>query len=195
VTAESYRHPWRNQSEFKNQPGCGKVADMFDIITCRDFHRKLKADFEDFSKEQDSARLALNCIITAYHLHEWVWGDWLKTQHALWTEFGIRDKSSFVAWIEQKCPAFRTVQDLANGAKHFIRKQDVTTSHVGGFGMGPYGVGPYGASYLLIDYGADAGEQRWNTAGDLIGAVVAFWDGFFDRYVPPGSTDSAVPKD
>ena len=34
---------------------------MFDIINCRDFHAKLKADFEDFVKEEDSARPALNC--------------------------------------------------------------------------------------------------------------------------------------
>ena len=94
---------------------------MFDITTCRDFYRKLKADSEDFAKEQDSGRLALNCIITAYHLHEWVWGDWLKTDYAAWKQLGIKDKDSFVAWIERECPAFTTVQDLANGAKHFIR--------------------------------------------------------------------------
>jgi hypothetical protein len=61
---------------------------MFNITTCRDFHSKLSADFDDFAKEQDSARLALNCIITAYHLHEWVWGDWLKTDYAAWKELG-----------------------------------------------------------------------------------------------------------
>src|SRR5580693_3739398 len=149
---------------------------MFDITTCRDFYRKLKADREDFAKEQDSARLALNCIITAYHLHEWVWGDWLQTDYAAWKQLNIMDKASFVAWIERECPAFTTVQDLANGAKHFIRKQSVETKRVGGFGAGPFGVGPYGTSYLLIDYGAGAGDQRYETAKDLIEAVANFWD-------------------
>ena len=37
---------------------------MFDITSSRDFHGKLKADFDDFSKEPASARLALNCIIS-----------------------------------------------------------------------------------------------------------------------------------
>jgi hypothetical protein len=77
-------------------------------------------------------------IITAYHLHEWVWGDWLKTDYAAWKQLGIKDKDSFVAWIERECPAFTTVQDLANGAKHFIRKQEVETRRVAGYGMGPY---------------------------------------------------------
>jgi hypothetical protein len=152
---------------------------MFDIITCRDFHAKLKADFEEFGKEEDSARLALNCAITAYHLHEWVWGDWLKTDYAVWKKLGIRDKESFIAWLERECPGFDTLEDLANGAKHFVRQQDFGTQRVAGFGMGPYGIGPFGKSYLLIDYGEPAGDQRWKTARDLLSDVVTFWDGFF----------------
>ena len=100
---------------------------MFDIITCRDFHAKLKADFDDFAKEEDSTRLALNCAITAYHLHEWVWGDWLKTDYGVWKELGIRDKESFIARLERECLGFNTLQDLANGAKHFVRQQDFGT--------------------------------------------------------------------
>lgn len=163
---------------------------MFDIETCRDFHKKLNADFDDFVKEQDSARLAMNCVITAYHLHEWVWGDWLKTAYSAWKELGIRDKDSFLAWIERECPAFNTVQDLANGAKHFIREESVKTRHVGGYGMGPFGIGPFGASYLLIDYGTDAGDDRYKTAKDLIEAVVTFWNIFFERYLPETKTTS-----
>ena len=82
----------------------GLEIEMFDIVTCRDFLAKLNADFDDFLKQQDSARLALNCIVTAYHLHEWVWGDWLKTDHAAWKQLGIRDKETFIAWIEHECP-------------------------------------------------------------------------------------------
>ena len=48
---------------------------MFDIITSRDFLAKLEADFEDYERNPQSARHAVNCVITAYHIHEWVWGD------------------------------------------------------------------------------------------------------------------------
>jgi len=44
----------------------------------RAYLAKLEADFADFMKERGSERLALNCAVTAYHLHEWVWHDWLK---------------------------------------------------------------------------------------------------------------------
>jgi hypothetical protein len=49
---------------------------MFDIKTSRDFYEKLLDDYYDFQQDESSARLAINCAITAYHMHEWVWGDY-----------------------------------------------------------------------------------------------------------------------
>jgi hypothetical protein len=92
---------------------------MFDIITSRDFLAKLEADLDEFMKETHSTRLPLNCAMTAYHLHEWVRGDWLKTDHATWKALKIRDKDSFIACIETACPGFTTIQQLTNGTKHF----------------------------------------------------------------------------
>lgn len=155
---------------------------MFDIKTYHDFHGKLKAGFNDFVMEPDSTRLALNCILTAYHLHEWVWAGWLKAEHSVWRTLGVRDKLSFVAWIKGECPAFKTMENLANGTKHFILYQGFETRHVGGYGVGPYGVGPSGKSYLLIEYGADEGEIRWKTADELIEAVLNFLNQFFEQY-------------
>jgi hypothetical protein len=90
---------------------------MFDMTTSRDFLWKLEADFDDFVEEPHSPRLAVNCALTAYHLHEWVWGDWLKTDYATWKRLGIRDKESFLTWIDRACPWFSTIQELANGTK------------------------------------------------------------------------------
>src|ERR1700685_962214 len=97
---------------------------MFDIATSHDFYAVLVQDFDDFMDNQSSSRHALHCAITAYHLHEWVWGDWLKTDFDTWKALGIRDKESFLAWIDHACPWFPVIQSLANGTKHFIRDQD-----------------------------------------------------------------------
>jgi hypothetical protein len=78
--------------------------------------------------EPHSARRALRCAITAYHLHEWVWSDWLSKDYNVWKKLGIRDLESFVDWIDRACVWFRGVQDLANGTKHFIREQGFETS-------------------------------------------------------------------
>jgi hypothetical protein len=66
--------------------------------------------------------------------------------------------------LECECPGFNTLQDLANGAKHFVRQQDFGTQRVAGVGMEPYGIGPFGKSYLRIDYGEEAVDQRWKSA-------------------------------
>ncbi len=156
---------------------------MFDIITSQDFLTKLEADYADFKAQPDSTRHALNCIMTAYHLHEWVWGDCLKTDYETWKKIGIRDKDSFKTRLSQLWPGMTVVEELTNGTKHFGRG-NVETERIAGCGNGPFGVGPFGRPYLLIDYGIDA-VPRYQTAEQLIDDAIAFWRGFFDLYFSP----------
>ncbi len=144
---------------------------------------KLEADFADLTENPSSARHALNCIITAYHLHEWVWGDWLENDEETRKALSVaKSRESFLAYIQHACPWFYDIRALANGTKHFHRRDSMKTEHVQGFGVGPYGVGPYGQSYLLIDHGEAATEHRFQTATALIEEVIRFWREFFDRY-------------
>ena len=160
---------------------------MFDVQTAEDFYAMLVADFDDFMAEPHSARRALHCAITAYHLHEWVWADWLKADRALRARLGISDKQAFLAWIDRHCVWFAGIQDLTNGAKHVRPNQGLETMRVGGYGEGPFGVGPYGQGYLLVDYGEGAGEHRWQPAANLLEVAVRFWRDFFRTYRPSPS--------
>ena len=158
---------------------------MFGIGNSRDFFNKLQEDHKSFKAQPDSASLAVNCILVSYHLHEWVWGDWLKEDYDTRRAMKIRDRDSFVNWISAYCPWFPIVRDLANGAKHFCQDSSVQTARVGGFGEGPFGVGPFGQPYLLIDLGESTGIlHRWQRAEELIDQVVGFWEEFFDKYRP-----------
>lgn len=166
---------------------------MFSIETARQFFEKLLADQKDFKDQPDSARHALNCIITAYHLREWVWGEWLQNDSAALQAMKIQQEDDFVPWIKEQCPRFETVRQLTNGAKHFRPKSPPPESfHVGGFGSGPFGAGAFGKPYLLIDHGEAEGVRRWQTAEQLIDLVVDFWSEFFAKYHPdsrkPGSS-------
>jgi hypothetical protein len=151
---------------------------MFDIRNSRDFLEKLFQDYEDLSNEPDSARLAINAAITAYHLAEWVWGDWLKTDFETWRRLSIRDEVSFKAWIDKNCFYFPVMQRITNGSKHFIKKEAENTLKSGGWGEGAYGVGPYGKGSLQVDVGDD-GDPYWIEASVLIEDVVIFWKDFF----------------
>jgi hypothetical protein len=171
---------------FRSQTGSlgwFRKGTLFGITTADDFFAKLEADYVDFKAQPDSARLALNCIITAYHLHEWVWGRWLKSDTEAKQKIGIADKGSFITWLDGHWPGFTVVQELTNGAKHLKTMEKVKdTDLIAGFGRGPYGVGPYGSSYLLIDYGDNTAPQRWNTAETLLDEALAFWRKFFNTY-------------
>jgi hypothetical protein len=162
---------------------------VFDIITSDDFLVKLEADYADFKTQPDSARHALNCIITAYHLHEWVWGDWLKADKATQQELGINGTiASFEAWLERTCPDFGVVEKLTNGAKHFVRATAETTKRTAGWGEAPWGVAPWGQPCLLIDSGSDLpDDKRYQTAEQLLDDVVTFWRAFFKRHRPTRS--------
>jgi hypothetical protein len=180
---------------------------MFDITTSHDFLMKLEADFDDFMKEPHSARLALNCALTAYHLCEWVWADWLKDQKVLQGSV-LRKRDDFLKWIDTACPWFETIQELANGTKH-LRHPSFTTERVGappfmldelgaGFDEGnwdgpmPYVAEMHGEGCLLIDYGEGAGAHRWKTAAALLDAVVRFWRQFFATYHPDPKVKAGI---
>ena len=109
---------------------------MFNIQTASDFCSMLVEDFDDFVKEPHSARRAMHCAITAYHLNEWVWGDWLAKDKAARDTLGItaHDKKLFLRWIDRQCVWFRIAQDLANGTNHFARETGLETVFVSGFG-------------------------------------------------------------
>jgi hypothetical protein len=128
-------------------------------------------------------------------------GDWLKTDYATWSTLGIRDKDSFLAWIDKACVWFRTIQHFANGAKHFGSSEDFKAERVGappfmldeleagldeGAWDGPtlYIAEIQGAGCLLIDYAESTDPYKLRTAAALLDVVVRFWREFFFRYHP-----------
>jgi hypothetical protein len=155
---------------------------VFAITNASEFFAKVREDLAALEEKIDDAGRAMNCVLSSYHLHEWVWAHALKRRTP--TTLGgivIKDKSSFVGWLETACPYFLTLQELANGTKHCAPVN--SASRIEGYGMGPYGIGPFGKSYLLIDLGEGIPvPQRWLVATDMLHAVVDFWNKFFEQH-------------
>jgi hypothetical protein len=171
---------------------------MFDIVTSRDYLAKLEADFADFMKEPGSEQRAVNCAITAFHLHEWVWTDWLKADSARRQFFGAATKGDFVAAIVRACPWFLVMQEIANAAKH-TREPSFKTIRVSLLpearnlpnagaedshwdGPMPFLTGD--TEVLLIDNGPESEVHRWMLMGQLLYVVLQFWRQFFESYAP-----------
>jgi hypothetical protein len=155
---------------------------MFEIKTSRDFLEKLLEDFADLQVNPESARLAINCAITAYHMHEWVWGDWLKADHATWKALGIRDEKTFLSWLDRRQPWFPLMQDICNGSKHFNRKLSQQTKAAGAFSSG-FAKSAFDTQRLEVEVEVD-GRKTWILADIVIGTVVKFWLDFFQKYGP-----------
>lgn len=150
---------------------------MFAITTVETFFQKVQEDSAVFQDDITHSGKAMNCILSSYHLHEWVWALHIKKLSNLSIRGQmIKDKKSFIALLERDCQHFNTLQKLANGIKHLAPVHP--TQKIAGYGMGPYGVGPFGAPYLLIDLGEDAGEKRYLTAHRMCREVVDFWNDF-----------------
>jgi hypothetical protein len=157
---------------------------VFYIKNSRDFYEKLLQEFDDFQQDQLSARHAINCAITAHHMHEWVWGDWLKTDHAVWKKLGIRDKDSFVAWLEGVCPGFNTVQDIANGSKHFDRTAMQKTRATGAFDSAAFDHDAFDTARLEVQMDDGRGGSTHILAEVLFNNLIIFWRDFLRDHGP-----------
>lgn len=148
---------------------------MFGITSAADFRAKAGRDNVALQAEIANADLAINAILSAYHLHEWVWRLVLKPAKPV-TVRGVvfRTKDDWVSWLDTNCPHFGLLQELANGSKHCLPV--VGAAKVEGYGQGPWGIGPFGVPYLLIDLGeARAADERWLVATIALQEVNDFW--------------------
>jgi hypothetical protein len=155
---------------------------MFDINNSRDFYQKLLDDFDDCIEHPDSARHAMNCAITAHHMADWIWGDFLRGDVTVKAKLGIRDKNDFMRWIDTQTIWYGLVQSISNGSKHFIRQAAQGAQKVEGWGMGGYGHGPYGVSYLAIEVSST--DPRFLPMNHLFEVVIRFWRDLLQQHGP-----------
>jgi hypothetical protein len=152
---------------------------MFGIDTSIAFYGKMLEDNDDFVEQSDSPRHAINCILSAYHIAEWIWGDWLQTDYATWASLGIKDKKSFLAWVDGAQPWFAITQAVADGSKHFATKLAKTKSSPTYVDDGYV---EYGYQRRVLEVKVD--DVWWVEAIILVEQVVMFWTEFFKKYRP-----------
>lgn len=151
---------------------------MFDINNSVEFYAKLLAEFDDFMADQASSRHAMNTAITAHHLYDWVWAEFLEGDPVLRSKLGVgRQKKDFARWIDSQSPWFQVMQQISNGTKHFVRQYAEGFENVGGYGKGGYGLGPYGHSYLAMDTGHE--DARYLPLSHIFEVVIRFWRDIF----------------
>lgn len=138
---------------------------VFAITNAKEYRKKVEKDLSDLAAEIANSSRAINAVTSTFHIHEWLWAHVIKPQQPVALgSTSIKTKREFLQWLDDNCPHFKLIQDMANGSKHAY---PVNGSKVQGFGVGPYGIGPWGAPYLLIDTGEGIPE-RYLVASEVI---------------------------
>ena len=162
----------------------------FNITTPTALLRKLLQEQDDFTKENClNERHALNAVMTAYHLHEWVWWAFLKEGPDVRSALQLPpDKNgrisirSFRDWLgmEKQCPAFADARHITNGTKHYQRKSIQMGKHEGPFDRSVFQANVFDVPYLWVE--RNGREQR---AEEFIAELTEFWTTFFKTHDIP----------
>jgi hypothetical protein len=147
---------------------------MFDIRNSADFYRKCLDDYSSLLQTPGYAGFAINCAMSSYHLAEWIWGDWLKTDHALKARLKVRTCGDFKRWVETQCPFFQTVQSIANGSKHFDRSISGNTAKMEGFAEDE----GFEREHLVVL----TDDNTMRSIEDMIKVLLTFWHDFLEEH-------------
>ena len=152
----------------------------FGIETARGLLEKLEQDTADFHNSNNlSERHALNAVWTAYHMHEWVWGDLLKSNFPIQQALGLfksgtrPDRDDFRDYLVRTFPAFEDARDLADATKHFDRKKDRSGTEFNS---------DFNSDFLHLWIERKSGVVQ--RAEDFLEEHLKFWRGFLDRHWP-----------
>ena len=121
--------------------------------------------------------------MTAYHLHEWVWGGFAKRDYTLHRSWSLRRAhvDEFKRYLFGKCPALEEAEALTNSTKHFRTDRNVvplpTGKHEGAFQRDAFQDDAFDVSYLWVERGGK--RQR---VEEFIQELVEFWESFFKEH-------------
>jgi hypothetical protein len=144
----------------------------FDIKDSIDFFKKLTEDHADFLKDKTSSRIALNCAMTAWHLTEWVYNEFI-------TQLSIQFTSlvEFQNEMKKNCQSLQIMHDLTNGSKHYVLKRHIpiikdTALHRGSYDRS------YSRAYDVSNLYIQLKDGSRIFFEDEIATIVKFWEMF-----------------
>lgn len=142
----------------------------FDIKSSHDFLKKLADEFADFQKNDTSSRHALNCAMTAWHLTEWVYNEFMSNKFAK-----VED---FQSDVKKKCFSLQLMHDISNGTKHYKlnrHKPEIkeTELHRGAFSNG------FSRDFDISSLKIETNDGMIYYFEDELEKTVAFWKSYF----------------
>lgn len=157
-------------------------------VSPREMFEKMILEFGDFKLNTDSTRHAINFVLTAHHLKEWVWKSYLKGNKTLREKISplIQDKNSYHSFLNSNCEEIKLVRELANSIKHFYATEDGKIQETNSgqktweeidCTLENWQV-PWGYNGLILI----TRENHWISALDVFQKVHDYWVGHFNTF-------------
>ncbi|MDB5236708.1 MAG: hypothetical protein JWR44_3701 [Hymenobacter sp.] len=104
----------------------------FGIVSSKGFLEKLTEEYKDFDNNHVSARYAMNCALTSWHLTDWTYSEFFKederfqdtektkTKQGKEYLFVVSGLGKYQDYLIKRCEELKYMRLIANGSKHCI---------------------------------------------------------------------------
>lgn len=107
----------------------------FEIRNSKSFYEKLLAEYNDFDKDHLNPRYAMNCAINSWHLSDWTFQEFFKSDNRFQTSYEIiggnkkqiSGLSKYQKYVLNICPQLKHMRSITNGTKHCISNKAINS--------------------------------------------------------------------
>jgi hypothetical protein len=143
------------------------------------FEIHAKPNFEEWEKSPLDIRLAMNAVVSLFHMADHFWNAYEADSSAL--VFNTKILSKFRSELASRNPDFQVLDGIANSHKHMklnranhvITNASQTSIGTTGFGTSNWGSGPYGGDRAIVVLLNDNSTRH---VSDLLCNVKSMWD-------------------
>ena len=161
-----------------------KPTSSFEIENSKGFFEKLLAEYADFDKEHLNPRFAINAAITSWHLSDWTYQEFFKSDLRFQDSREKNGKhisglSKYQDFLKGLCPELENMRTITNGSKHCkINQSNRTEISEGDFY--PYDFDRHDFNVPVFVIINDSTNEELNFE-ELLKKTIEFWGKFIDE--------------
>ncbi len=160
-----------------------KPTNSFEIENSKGFFEKLKAEYDDFDKEHLNPRFAINAAITSWHLSDWTYQEFFKTdsrfQNSMENGKNISGLSKYQEFLKAQCSELEYMRTITNGSEHCkVNQTDRTEISEGDFDPYDFDRHDFDVPRFVIINDATNEEVDFE---ELLIKTIEFWKVFLEE--------------
>jgi hypothetical protein len=152
-------------------------SNSFEIKNSKGFFQKLRDEYRDLNKEHINPRFAINCAITSWHLTDWTYQEFYKSdlrfQDSKENGKTISGLVKFQEYLKTSCPELEYMRMITNGSKHCkIDQKHKTVTSTGDFSPYDFSRNDFTVPRFVIIN--EIGEEI--DFEELLVTTISFWE-------------------